>query len=104
MTLLAEEARKLAEKWVMMKTELLLLFHGVKSWLNTFCWFVYRHKADADQIAKIAKDANDTSTKAYNLLKKALDGENKTGSDIDELNRKYGPYNSHYTLLLLTFF
>jgi hypothetical protein len=24
---------------------------------------------DADQIEKIAKDANDTSTKAYNLLK-----------------------------------
>ncbi|TRZ04223.1 hypothetical protein DNTS_029916, partial [Danionella cerebrum] len=61
MTLLAEEARKLAEK----------------------------HKADADQIEKIAKDANDTSTKAYNMLKKALDGENKTSSDIDELNRKY---------------
>uniref|UniRef100_A0A9J8BF91 Laminin, gamma 1 n=1 Tax=Cyprinus carpio carpio TaxID=630221 RepID=A0A9J8BF91_CYPCA len=61
MTLLAEEARKLSEK----------------------------HKADADQIEKIAKDANDTSTKAYNMLKKALDGENKTSSDIDELNRKY---------------
>ncbi|XP_026061619.1 laminin subunit gamma-1 [Carassius auratus] len=61
MTLLAEEARKLSEK----------------------------HKADADQIEKIAKDANDTSTKAFNMLKKALDGENKTSGDIDELNRKY---------------
>ncbi|KAA0719380.1 Laminin subunit gamma-1 [Triplophysa tibetana] len=61
MTLLAEEARKLADK----------------------------HKADADQIERIAKEANDTSTKAFNLLKKALDGENKTSSDIDELNRKY---------------
>uniref|UniRef100_A0A7N9AR09 Laminin subunit gamma-1 n=1 Tax=Mastacembelus armatus TaxID=205130 RepID=A0A7N9AR09_9TELE len=47
MTLLAEEARILAEK----------------------------HKMDADQIEKIAKDANDTSTKAYNLLMKTLDGE-----------------------------
>ena len=44
---------------------------------------------DADQIEKIAKDANDTSTKAYNLLKKTLDGEGKTSSDIDELNKKY---------------
>lgn len=44
---------------------------------------------DADQIEKIAKDANDTSTKAYNLLKKTLDGEGKTSGDIDELNRKY---------------
>uniref|UniRef100_A0A6Q2Z0Q9 Laminin subunit gamma-1 n=1 Tax=Esox lucius TaxID=8010 RepID=A0A6Q2Z0Q9_ESOLU len=61
MTLLAEEARILAEK----------------------------HKMDADQIEKIAKDANDTSTKALNLLLKTLDGENKTNQDIDELNRKY---------------
>lgn len=50
---------------------------------------MHRHKADADQIEKIAKDANDTSTKAYNMLKKALDGENKTSSDIEDLNRKY---------------
>uniref|UniRef100_A0A673BD85 Laminin subunit gamma-1 n=1 Tax=Sphaeramia orbicularis TaxID=375764 RepID=A0A673BD85_9TELE len=61
MTLLAEEARKLADK----------------------------HKMDADQIEKIAKDANDTSTKAYNLLLKTLDGEMKTSQEIDELNRKY---------------
>ncbi|MBN3312115.1 LAMC1 protein, partial [Atractosteus spatula] len=61
MTLLAEEARKLAEK----------------------------HKMDADQIEKIAKEANDTSTEAYNLLRKTLDSENKINSDIDELNRKY---------------
>ncbi|XP_072544365.1 laminin subunit gamma-1 [Salminus brasiliensis] len=61
MTLLAEEARNLAEK----------------------------HKMEADQIEKTAKDANDTSTKAYNLLRKALDGENKINSDIDELNKKY---------------
>uniref|UniRef100_A0A665V2H5 Laminin, gamma 1 n=1 Tax=Echeneis naucrates TaxID=173247 RepID=A0A665V2H5_ECHNA len=47
-----------------------------------------RHKMDADQIEKIAKDANDTSTKAYNLLLKTLDGESKTGQEIDELNRK----------------
>uniref|UniRef100_A0A668A017 Laminin subunit gamma-1 n=1 Tax=Myripristis murdjan TaxID=586833 RepID=A0A668A017_9TELE len=48
-----------------------------------------RHKMDADQIEKIAKDANDTSTKAFNLLMKTLDGEGKTSRDIDELNRKY---------------
>lgn len=61
MTLLAEEARTLAEK----------------------------HKMDADQIEKIAKDANDTSTKAYNLLLKTLDGESRTSQEIDELNKKY---------------
>ncbi len=44
---------------------------------------------DADQIEKIAKDANDTSTKAYNLLLKTLDGEGKTSEEIEELNRKY---------------
>lgn len=48
-----------------------------------------RHKMDADQIEKIAKDANDTSTKAYNLLLKTLDGEAKTSQEIDELNKKY---------------
>ncbi|KAJ8357310.1 hypothetical protein SKAU_G00201040 [Synaphobranchus kaupii] len=61
MTLLAEEARKLADK----------------------------HKVDADQIEKIAKDANDTSTKALDLLKTTLDGETKTNKDIDDLNKKY---------------
>uniref|UniRef100_A0A8C9VN56 Laminin, gamma 1 n=1 Tax=Scleropages formosus TaxID=113540 RepID=A0A8C9VN56_SCLFO len=61
MTLLAEEARVLAEK----------------------------HKMDADQIQKIAKDANSTSTKALDLLLKTLDGENKTNNDINDLNRKY---------------
>ncbi|MEQ2259873.1 Laminin subunit gamma-1 [Xenotaenia resolanae] len=59
MTLLAEEARRLADK----------------------------HKMDADQIEKIAKDANDTSTKAYNLLLKTLDGESKMGDEIDKLNK-----------------
>uniref|UniRef100_A0A8C5EZ66 Laminin subunit gamma-1 n=1 Tax=Gopherus evgoodei TaxID=1825980 RepID=A0A8C5EZ66_9SAUR len=61
MTLLAEEARKLAE----------------------------RHKQEADNIVHIAKAANDTSTEAYTLLLKTLAGENQTASDIDELNRKY---------------
>ncbi|XP_020796887.2 laminin subunit gamma-1 [Boleophthalmus pectinirostris] len=61
MTLLAEEARNLAEK----------------------------HKMAADQIEKIAKEANDTSTKAYNLLLKTLDGEMKTSQEIDQLNKKY---------------
>ncbi|XP_075996096.1 laminin subunit gamma-1 [Genypterus blacodes] len=61
MTLLAEEARNMADK----------------------------HKMDADQIEKIAKDANDTSTKAFNLLTKTLDGEGKTSQEIEELNKKY---------------
>ena len=47
-----------------------------------------RHKTDADQIEKIAKDANDTSTKALNLLKTTLDGETKTNRDIDDLTKK----------------
>lgn len=49
---------------------------------------VSRHKMEAEQIEKIAKDANDTSTRAYNLLLKTLDGEAKTSQEIDELNRK----------------
>lgn len=61
MTLLAEEARTLAEK----------------------------HKTAADQIEKIAKEANDTSTKAYNLLLKTLDGEAKTSQEIEQLNKRY---------------
>lgn len=47
-----------------------------------------RHKTDADQIEKIAKDANDTSTKAHNLLQKTLQGETKTGQEIEDLNKK----------------
>lgn len=43
---------------------------------------------DADQIEKIARDANDTSTKAYNLLLKTLVGEANTSQEIDELNKK----------------
>lgn len=50
---------------------------------------------DADQIEKIAKDANDTSTKAYNLLLKTLDGEAKTSQEIDELNKKYVALKLH---------
>ncbi|XP_013970599.2 laminin subunit gamma-1 [Canis lupus familiaris] len=61
MTLLAEEARKLAE----------------------------RHKQEADDIVRVAKTANDTSTEAYNLLLKTLAGENQTALEIEELNRKY---------------
>lgn len=61
MTLLAEEARKLAEK----------------------------HKMAADQIEKIAKEANDTSTRAYNLLLKTLEGEMKTSQEIEQLNQRY---------------
>lgn len=61
MTLLAEEARKLAE----------------------------RHKQEADDIVRVAKTANDTSTEAYNLLLRTLAGENQTAFEIEELNRKY---------------
>ncbi|XP_008566171.1 PREDICTED: laminin subunit gamma-1, partial [Galeopterus variegatus] len=61
MTLLAEEARKLAE----------------------------RHKQEADDIVRVAKTANDTSTEAYNLLLRTLAGENQTAVEIEELNRKY---------------
>ncbi|XP_017260379.1 laminin subunit gamma-1, partial [Kryptolebias marmoratus] len=61
MTLLAEEARRLAD----------------------------RHKMDADQIEKIAKDANDTSTRAYNTLLRTLEGESRTSDEIDKLNKKY---------------
>lgn len=46
---------------------------------------------DADQIERIAKDANDTSNKAYNLLLKTLEKEGKTSEEIEELNRKYVP-------------
>eukprot|EP00069_Balaena_mysticetus_P017286 bmy_10504T0 len=61
MTLLADEARKLAE----------------------------RHKQEADDIVRVAKAANDTSTEAYNLLLRTLAGENQTAFEIEELNRKY---------------
>uniref|UniRef100_A0A3P8WAY1 Laminin, gamma 1 n=2 Tax=Cynoglossus semilaevis TaxID=244447 RepID=A0A3P8WAY1_CYNSE len=61
MTLLAEEARRLAEK----------------------------HRLDADQIERISRDANDTSTRAYNLLLKTLDAESRTNQEVDELNKRY---------------
>ncbi|GCB72288.1 hypothetical protein scyTo_0006235 [Scyliorhinus torazame] len=61
MTLLAEEARNLAE----------------------------RHKNEADEIEQIAKNANDTSTKAYEMLRKTLADEGEITNTIDELNRKY---------------
>ncbi|KAK1329285.1 hypothetical protein QTO34_011466 [Cnephaeus nilssonii] len=61
MTLLAEEARRLAE----------------------------RHKQEADDIVRVAQTANDTSTEAYNLLLRTLAGENQTALEIEELNRKY---------------
>lgn len=44
---------------------------------------------DADQIEKIAKDANDTSAKAYNLLLKSIDGESKMADEIDKLNKMW---------------
>ncbi|KAG2461822.1 DHX9 helicase, partial [Polypterus senegalus] len=61
MTVLAEEARKLADK----------------------------HKQEADEIEKTAKKANDTSNEAYNLLQNLLTGEEQINNDIKELNRKY---------------
>ncbi|PIO24063.1 hypothetical protein AB205_0152200, partial [Aquarana catesbeiana] len=61
MTLLAEEARKLAE----------------------------RHTQEARDIEKAAKEANDTANEAYRLLLKTLAAENQTAADIEELNKKY---------------
>lgn len=43
---------------------------------------------DADQIEKIAREANDTSSRAYELLLKSLEGESRTSGRIDELNKK----------------
>lgn len=63
--------------------------------------FVCRHKTEADQIEKIAKDANDTSTKAYNLLLKTLEGESRTGQEIEELNKKWVWF--HYAALWSVF-
>ena len=60
-----------------------------------FAFTLCRHKMDAEQIEKIAKDANDTSTKAYNLLVKTLDGESRTSEEIDELNKKYVAAQPH---------
>lgn len=48
-----------------------------------------RHKQEADEIVRVAKAANDTSTEAYQLLLKTLAGENQTANDIDELNQKW---------------
>ncbi|KAM4642244.1 laminin subunit gamma-1 [Discoglossus pictus] len=61
MTLLAEEARKLAE----------------------------RHTQEARDIEKAAKEANDTANEALRLLLKTLGAENQTAAEIEELNRKY---------------
>ncbi|XP_060686295.1 laminin subunit gamma-1 [Hemiscyllium ocellatum] len=61
MTLLAEEARYLAD----------------------------RHKNEANVIEQIAKNANDTSTEAYELLRKTLAEESEITNTIDDLNRKY---------------
>lgn len=43
---------------------------------------------EADQIEKIAKDANETSSRAHKLLLKTLEGETRTGQEIEQLNRK----------------
>nr|XP_056701417.1 laminin subunit gamma-1 [Euleptes europaea] len=48
-----------------------------------------RHKQEADDIVRVAKEANDTSTQAYKLLLDTLAGENQTVNDISDLNRKY---------------
>lgn len=61
MTILAEEARKLAN----------------------------RHTQEANDIEKVAKQANNTSTEAYNLLRNTLDGEKSTAKEIEDLNKKY---------------
>lgn len=56
---------------------------------------------DADQIERIAKDANDTSNKAYNLLLKTLEKEGKTSEEIEELNRKYVLTKPHFNSFFL---
>ncbi|XP_056266449.1 laminin subunit gamma-1 [Pseudoliparis swirei] len=61
MTRLAEEARALAD----------------------------RHKMEADQIEKISRDANATSSRAHDLLLATLEGESATSQEIEQLNRKY---------------
>ncbi|KAF7241285.1 Laminin subunit gamma-1 [Varanus komodoensis] len=47
------------------------------------------HKQEADDIVRIAKEANDTSAQAYKLLLDTLAGENQTMHDIGDLNKKY---------------
>lgn len=59
----------------------------VVSWF-IFSPMLYSHKQEADDIVRVAKTANDTSTEAYNLLLKTLAGENQTAFEIEELNRK----------------
>ncbi|XP_061427845.1 laminin subunit gamma-1-like isoform X1 [Lethenteron reissneri] len=61
-TVLAEEARRLADS----------------------------HKQAADDIERTANLANDTSTAAYNLLRKTLAEENDMGGQISELTRRVG--------------
>lgn len=46
------------------------------------------HKQEADDIVRVAKTANETSTEAYDLLLRTLAGENQTTLEIEELNRK----------------
>lgn len=43
---------------------------------------------EADQIEKIARDANDTSSRASKLLLKTLEGEARSSQEIQELSRK----------------
>lgn len=60
----------------------MVLFHGL------FVLLLYSHKQEADDIVRVAKTANETSTEAYNLLLRTLAGENQTAFEIEELNRK----------------
>eukprot|EP00061_Rhincodon_typus_P016318 g44471.t1 len=92
MTLLAEEARNLAESVV------------VTTDGGSYCKDKYLriplekmklveektlHKNEADVIEQIAKNANDTSTEAYELLRKTLAEESEITNAIDDLNQKY---------------
>lgn len=84
MTLLAEEARRLAEKYdAHTHTHTLTRSHS-----DLTPRLSLRHRLDADQIERISRDANDTSTRAYNLLLKTLDAESRTNQEVDELNKR----------------
>jgi len=43
---------------------------------------------EADQIEKISRDANATSSRAHDLLLATLEGESATSQEIEQLNRK----------------
>lgn len=52
------------------------------------CPSPYSHKQEADNIVRVAQTANETSAEAYGLLLRALEGEDQTALEIQELHRK----------------